>query len=62
MSELIQSSIYLTRHQKNFLKNNFINLSSMTRARINDLIENREGQVVHAKPSKIPIEDFSNVT
>jgi len=27
-----------------------------------ELIENREGQVVHAKPSKIPIEDFSNDT
>ena len=62
MSELIQSSIYLTRNQKDFLKSNFINLSSMTRARINELIENRKGQVVHAGPSKIPNEEFLNVS
>jgi len=61
-TEFIQSSVMLTKAQKEYIKSNFINLSRLTRASVDSLIENRKGQVLHAGPSKIPNEDFSNVT
>ncbi len=59
-SELIQSSVYLSRYQKDFLNKNFINLSRMTRARINELMnKNREGQIFKVRPSQEPREDLN---
>ena len=45
-TELIQSSIYLTRDQRKFVRTNYINLSKMCRASIDNLIKKSEGQTL----------------
>jgi len=50
-TELVQSSVYLTREQKAFLSNNYINFSKFSRANVNQLMKKSEGQVLHAKPT-----------
>jgi len=50
-SELIQSSVYLTKEQKAFLSNNYINFSKFSRAKLNDLMKKSEGQDFRTKPT-----------
>jgi len=56
MSEFIQTSVHLTKQQKEYVKSHFINLSRLTRAGVDKLIENREGQNFKVKPSQLPSE------
>jgi len=61
-TELIQSSVYLSKNQKEFLRDNFINLSRLTRASVNQLMnKNREGHDLLSRPSQAPSEEL-NVT
>jgi len=46
----------LTKQQREYVRSNFINLSKLTRAGIEKLKENREGQNYKVKPSQIPNE------
>jgi len=59
-SPYIQSSVHLTRNQKDFLRNNFINLSRLTRASVNQLMNKREGQIFKVRPSQAPSEELTN--
>jgi len=59
-TEFIQSSVMLTKNQKEFLKSNYINLSRLTRDRVNQLMKNREGPDLHSRPSQAPSEDLTN--
>lgn len=52
-SELIQSTIYLTKDQREYVKEHFVNLSRLTRASVDNLIK-REGVSYHTHPSKNP--------
>ena len=59
-TEFIQSSVHLTKNQKEYVNKNFINLSRLTRATIDNLIKNREGQIFKVRPSQEPREDLTN--
>ena len=60
-TELIQSSVYLSRNQKEFLRDNFINLSRLTRSSVNNLMnKNREGRLCESEPSQEPSEELTN--
>jgi len=58
-SEYIQSSVHLTRNQKDFLRSNFINLSRLTRASVNELMKKREGHLCESEPSQAPSEELN---
>ncbi len=58
-SELIQSTIYLTKDQREYVKEHFVNLSRLTRASVDNFIK-REGQNYKARPSQAPSEDLTN--
>jgi len=51
-NELIQSSVYLTRDQKRFCKEYYINLSKVCRASVDNLIKKTEGQTLREQPSE----------
>jgi len=59
-SEYIQSSVHLTKNQKDFLRSNFINLSRLTRAGVDNLMKNREGHLCESEPSQEPSEELTN--
>ncbi len=60
-TEFIQSSVYLTKNQREFLRENYVNLSRLTRAGVNQLMKKSEGQVLHAKPTdKTTLGDLTN--
>ena len=57
-AELIQSSIYLTRDQRKFVRSNYINLSKVCRASVDNLIKKSEGQSLREQqPTDEPSED-----
>jgi len=56
-TELIQSSIYLTRDQRKFVRSNYINLSKVCRASVDNLIKKSEGQPLREQPTDEPRED-----
>ena len=57
-TELIQSSIYLTRDQRKFVRSNYINLSKVCRASVDNLIKKSEGQSLREQqPTDEPSED-----
>lgn len=60
MSELVQSSVHLTKTQKEYVKNNYINLSRLTRASVDNLMKKREGLALRARPSQNPDGDLTN--
>jgi len=51
-TELVQSSVYLTREQKAFLSNKYINFSKFSRAKGNQLMKKSEGQDLHSQPTE----------
>ena len=53
-TELIQSSIYLTRDQRKFVRSNYINLSKVCRASVDNLIKKSEGQTLREQPTDEP--------
>ena len=59
-TELIQSSIYLTKDQREFVRTNYINLSKMCRASIDNLIKKSEGQTLREQPTDEQQEGSSN--
>ena len=59
-TELIQSSIYLTRDQRKFVRTNYINLSKMCRASIDNLIKKSEGQTLERQPTDESFSGDSN--
>ena len=59
-TELIQSSIYLTRDQREFVRSNYINLSKVCRASVDNLIKKSEGQTLREQPTDEPREDSNN--
>ena len=56
-TELIQSSIYLTRDQRKFVRSNYINLSKVSRASVDNLIKKSEGQDSRSQPTDESSED-----
>jgi len=58
-TELIQSSIYLTKDQRKFVRSNYINLSKVCRASVDNLIKKSEGQTLREQPTDEPREDSS---
>jgi len=50
-TELIQSSVYLTREQKEFVKENFINLSKVCRHSVDALRKKRTGYSLETQPA-----------
>lgn len=59
-TKLIQSSIYLTREQRKFVRTNYINLSKVCRASVDNLIKKSEGQALREQPTDEPQEEGSN--
>ena len=59
-TELIQSSVYLTKEQKEFLKDNFINLSKVCRSSVDNLRKKRAGYSLEAQPAHEPVSGGSN--
>ena len=59
-TELIQSSIYLTRDQRKFVRINYINLSKVCRASVDNLIKKSEGQTLREQPTDESQEGDSN--
>ena len=59
-TELIQSSIYLTREQRKFVRTNYINLSKVCRASVDNLIKKSEGQTLREQPTDESWEDSNN--
>ena len=59
-TELIQSSIYLTRDQRKFVRSNYINLSKVCRASVDNLIKKSEGQTLREQPTDEPQEGDCN--
>ena len=51
-TELIQSSIYLTKDQREFVRTNYINLSKVCRASVDNLIKKSEGQTLREQPTE----------
>ena len=61
-TELVQSSVYLTREQKAFLSNNYINFSKFSRAKVNQLMKKSEGHISTDEPTDKTILGDLNVT
>jgi len=59
-TELIQSSIYLTKDQREFVRTNYINLSKVCRASVDNLIKKSEGQTLREQPTDKSGEDSNN--
>ena len=59
-TELIQSSIYLTKDQREFVRTNYINLSKVCRASVDNLIKKSEGQDLHFQPTDESIVEDSS--
>lgn len=59
-TELIQSSIYLTREQRKFVRTNYINLSKVCRASVDNLMKKSEGQALREQPTDESREDSNN--
>jgi len=47
--ELIQTSVYITKEQKEFLHKNFVNLSKVCRASVDNLRKNPDGVDLNEK-------------
>ena len=49
--ELIQTSVYITKDQREFLQKNFVNLSKMCRASVDNLRKNTCGPDLQSEPT-----------
>jgi len=50
-TEFIQSSVYLTKNQKVWVNEHYVNLSRLARDTINNLMKKSEGHVLKDKPT-----------
>ena len=61
-SELIQTSVYISKNQQAYLRDNYVNLSRLTRAGLNNLMNKKsEGSVLTDKPTDESHSGDSNI-